>query len=143
MFTNKRKPPVMAIRIPPVLVTSLLGLSLVSAQQPARTDRIFQRLDKNRDGVITRDEAPGDTAFNGADANGDGRVTREELARRSQRPGVGRATGNLDGPLPEDASQADTDFQLAYVHNGRIAQESLTSLRSAIVHHIGKRTSAI
>lgn len=92
----------------------------------------FQRLDNNGDGVITRDEAPSQTAFNRADANGDGRITREEFYRRSERPGVERETGNLDGPLPSDASKVNTDFQLVYVHNGRIAQAS------AILNAFGK-----
>ena len=94
--------------------------------------QIFQRLDNNGDGVITRDETPSQTAFNRADANGDGRITREEFSRHSQRPSVERATGNLDGPLPRDTSQAKTDFQLVYVHNGRIAQAS------AILNAFGK-----
>ena len=68
--------------------------------------RIFQRLDNNGDGVITRDEAPGDTAFNRADADGDGRITHAEFSRLSSRPGVKRETAGLDGSLPRDATQA-------------------------------------
>ena len=94
--------------------------------------QVFQRLDNNGDGVITQDEAPSQTAFNRADADGDGRITREEFFRRSQRPGVERETDNLDGLLPRDASKVNTDFQLVYVHNGRIAQAS------AILNAFGK-----
>ena len=88
-------------------------------------ERIFQRLDTNGDGVITRDEAPGDTAFNRADADGDGRVTPEEFSNRASRSGGRRETGSLDGPLPKDASRSKTSFQLVYIHTGRIAQASV------------------
>ena len=86
--------------------------------------RTFQRLDKNGDGVITRDEAPGEVAFKSADADGNGRVTREEFAERVRRRGARRQTGSLDGDLPADSSGATTDFRLVYVHKGRIAQAS-------------------
>jgi hypothetical protein len=50
----------------------------------------FQRLDKNGDGKITRDEAPSAESFAAADANEDGAVTPEEfvryLAARRQKP---------------------------------------------------------
>ena len=105
-----------------ILLGSTVGLS--SLAQESRGTAAFQRLDKNGDGVIMRDEAPGDTAFNRADADGDGRVTREEFSNRSQRRGAERATVNLDGPLPRDASEVNPDFQLVYVHQGRIAQAS-------------------
>ena len=40
---------------------------------------VFNRLDKNRDGVLTLDEAPTPQQFKDADADGDGVVTREEF----------------------------------------------------------------
>ena len=115
----------MTTRTTCILISGLVALSLAHAQQGSRPGPIFQRLDKNRDGVITRDEAPGDTAFNRADANGDGRVTRGEFASRSSRSSETRQIGSLDGPIPEDAAQANAEFQLVYVHNGRIAQASV------------------
>ena len=44
----------------------------------AISSRAFQRFDKNGDGVITPDEAP--RLFERPDANGDGQITAEELA---------------------------------------------------------------
>jgi len=40
---------------------------------------VFSGLDKNQDGIITRDESPSAQQFQTADANGDGSVTREEF----------------------------------------------------------------
>lgn len=40
---------------------------------------VFSGLDKNRDGVITREESPSPEQFQIADSNGDGSVTREEF----------------------------------------------------------------
>jgi thiol-disulfide isomerase/thioredoxin len=41
---------------------------------------IFNGLDKNKDGRITRNESPTEAQFNAADANADGQVDREEFA---------------------------------------------------------------
>jgi hypothetical protein len=40
---------------------------------------VFSGLDKNQDGLITREESPSAQQFQTADANGDGSVTREEF----------------------------------------------------------------
>lgn len=40
---------------------------------------VFNRLDKNRDGLLTLDEAPTPQQFKDADADGDGVITREEF----------------------------------------------------------------
>ena len=116
---------IIAIALAAYLLPSAV-LPLVAVGQGRRVPqaRVFQRLDKDGDGLITRDEAPGDTAFNRADVNGDGRVTREEFSSRSPRPGAKRETGSLDGPMPRGASESKTAFQLVYVHDGRIAQAS-------------------
>ena len=95
------------------------------AREDSRTDRLFRRLDKNGDGVITRGEAPGETSFRRADVDGDGRVTRAELSGRSRGSLPRRPPGRVDGELPEQSSQPGTDFELVYVHNGRIAQASV------------------
>ncbi|HEY0550033.1 MAG TPA: redoxin, partial [Verrucomicrobiae bacterium] len=46
---------------------------------------MFNVLDKNRDGKITRDEAPSAASFRQADVDADGVVTREELKNYLQR----------------------------------------------------------
>ena len=49
----------------------------------------FHRLDRNRDGVLTREEARGDVyfepIFNDIDINRDGVITREEMRRYIER----------------------------------------------------------
>ncbi|MFZ5830835.1 MAG: CRTAC1 family protein [Planctomycetota bacterium] len=52
-----------------------------SAQQTTPGTAAFQRLDKNDDGRITRDEAPSADSFAAADADKDGAVTPDELRR--------------------------------------------------------------
>jgi Ca2+-binding EF-hand superfamily protein len=59
----------------------------------ARLMALFQTLDRDADGVLTREETRGDLdlgpQFAGMDINSDGRVTREELLRYlEQRFGV-------------------------------------------------------
>jgi Ca2+-binding EF-hand superfamily protein len=48
---------------------------------------LFTVLDKNRDGKITREEAPTPESFKQADIDGDGAVTREELKAFVQKSG--------------------------------------------------------
>ena len=61
-----------------IIVVSPLAV-LTNAQQASRTDSLFQRLDKNRDGKLTPDEVTSRGAFRAGDANRDGAVTREEF----------------------------------------------------------------
>jgi len=59
----------------------ILCASAVPSQAQTQGDAAFQRLDKNQDGQITRDEAPGPDGFTAADADQSGAVTPEEFRR--------------------------------------------------------------
>ncbi len=61
-----------------------------------RGTRRFGELDRNRDGVITRDEWGSDRrAFDRLDANRDGRLSRDEVARGDTRGGTFSNTGTI------------------------------------------------
>lgn len=61
------------------------------AGEPADRSKMFmQKLDKNGDGVITRDEAPEKLPFDMVDADQDGKITAEELAKLGSRLGGGK-----------------------------------------------------
>ena len=70
-----------------LLLTWAFGVSALAQTTPDFAT--FQRLDKNGDGKITRDEAPNAESFAAADASNDGYVTPDEFRRylaRRQRP---------------------------------------------------------
>lgn len=75
----------------------------------ARSDRRFNRMDANGDGVITADEMDGDGDGGGrggrmlerADANNDGRITRAEMQAASQAM-FRMMDANGDGTVSED-----------------------------------------
>lgn len=72
------------MRTTTLLNLETLLLCVVSTTANAQTTpgtAAFQRLDKNGDGKITRDEAPNAEGFAAADANRDGAVTPEEFVR--------------------------------------------------------------
>jgi Ca2+-binding EF-hand superfamily protein len=58
-----------------------------------RVKKIFDRLDTNRDGKITKDEAKGliKEHFNQIDRNGDGVITYEELLQAAQEKQASKA----------------------------------------------------
>lgn len=64
-------------------VIAIVGIGLllaVPAMGQRKRDGKFQRLDKNHDGVISRDEFPGkDKAFARLDRNNDGVISLDEL----------------------------------------------------------------
>lgn len=67
------------------LATLLLGvlvLAPTAAAQPTRLadlDAVFDRLDRNDDGVVTREELPRQNMFDRLDIDGDGTITRAEV----------------------------------------------------------------
>ena len=66
-----------------------------STAQESRTSSMnFERLDKNSDGYVSRDEARGnknlESSFKGLDKNNDGKLSRSELGGSSS---VGSGTG--------------------------------------------------
>ena len=83
-----------------VAVILLLSALAVAASADDRTDynervaerlvTLFQSLDRNADGVVTREESRGDLnlgpRFADMDINSDGKVTREELQRYNEHP---------------------------------------------------------
>ena len=113
------------------LATALSGAAAMSASAdpsgegmarhggPAYMGRLFNRLDANHDGVVTREEAAGAPMprFDGMDANGDGKVTAEEIdaaiTKRLQKRVIrmryrllGRLDANGDGIVGRDEFQA-------------------------------------
>lgn len=64
-----------------IALLCVLGASVVQTHAQSPSEAAFQRLDKNKDGIITRNESPGPDGFAAADADKDGRVTPEEFRR--------------------------------------------------------------
>jgi len=97
----------------PVLMCGslLLSATFVSAQQ---TSPAFQKLDKNKDGEITRDEFSG-ALFNRLDTNQDGKISAAEDQAFRQQRGLGGnrqpAAMNTSGriQLERDIAYAGTD----------------------------------
>lgn len=63
-------------------------------------EKMFQALDKNKDGFITREEAKGtphDKVFASLDKNSDGKLTRQEHAAAPEHAGEKAAAGGASG----------------------------------------------
>ncbi|MBN4049929.1 EF-hand domain-containing protein [bacterium AH-315-M10] len=80
-----------------------------SKQQAKLAKRIFQRMDRNGDGSISKDEAPDRMPFDQVDSDGDGKVSEAEftkawLAHAKQRGGQGR-----NGSRGQDGEKKDMD----------------------------------
>lgn len=90
-------------------------------------DQVFQHLDKNQDGKLTKEELPERMAerMQQADKDGDGAITKAELeAARQQWQGQGKAQGQGQGPggMPS----VDQMFQRLDKNNdGQLTKEEL------------------
>lgn len=111
---------------PLIFIALSLPLSSTLAQQappaPAeRAARMFENLDTNKDGKLSREEMPERLRenFSRVDTNSDGSISKEEhvavVSRGQQKPGEARKGGVQPRPVPpeiealRDLSYADTD----------------------------------
>lgn len=119
------------------LIVALAGTALctqLAAAQPARgpggqrggqqdgirtpdAEQIMQRLDRNGDGVVTKDELPDERMWDRlseADTDGDGQITTDELAegmqrmREQARDRMQDRTGEREAPDPEQQARVWT-----------------------------------
>ena len=54
---------------------------------------IFDMMDKNKDGSVTKDEHPRPESFDPSDKDGDGKITLEEMQQAFQQRGQGQGKG--------------------------------------------------
>ncbi len=90
----------MRLRLPILFATTLAGFYVFAADAPQRSpglENIFQWLDKDGDGKITREEAGNPEWFSRLDRNGDGVITPDELRTVAGRLGGARAGGIVGG----------------------------------------------
>jgi len=113
-----------------ILVAGMFQTSISSAQpRPAERprpsiDAIFNRLDKNHDGKLSRDELPEPIRrnFDRVDADGDGAITREEDAafrRRRRQAGAPIRPATPPRPRLSDAVRFEPDIPYADTDNPR------------------------
>lgn len=76
---------------------------LTAEEAKAGSARMLERADRNGDGVVTPDEAP--RMFERVDADGDGKVTADELGAISASR-VMRADANGDGAVTREEADA-------------------------------------
>ncbi|MEE8451685.1 MAG: alpha/beta hydrolase fold domain-containing protein [Thermoguttaceae bacterium] len=106
-----------------ILLGLFVSASGAEAQSPPSADSsadAFQRLDKNGDGKITRDELPEAIRrnFDRADADGNGFISREEDAKFRNRTG-NRRPQTSSRPQVHDAIRAERDLPYADTDNPR------------------------
>ena len=84
-----------------------LALSVLTTASAALAQIVlpaFQRVDKNGDGILTRDEAPNAESFAAADADKDGAVTPEEFCHYlANRPKTSTPAATRPAPVRADA----------------------------------------
>ena len=54
---------------------------------------MFESMDKNKDGGVTKEEHPRPEYFDRSDKNGDGKITLEEMQEAFQQRGQGKGKG--------------------------------------------------
>lgn len=112
---------------------TLLGASAFAQDAPPAPPGggMFDRLDTNHDGVITKDEFQADVAarFARLDTNHDGKVSAEE--RAAARPGGGGRGMAGDMTLADMQAQAERRFdRLDANHDGKIDQAEFAAMRA-------------
>jgi hypothetical protein len=76
------------------------GGSASAGASNSGAEKMFQALDKNKDGFVSREEAKGtphDKDFAALDKNGDGKLSREEHAAAPEHANEKAATGSTSG----------------------------------------------
>src|SRR5437016_14631990 len=95
-----------------VLLVSAVGVTNAQAQMR------FQGMDRNHDGVITRDEWRGsDQAFENQDWNGDGMLAGDEVRTGARRPFEANRDWNQDGVINQQDALIAQRFR-SYDRNG-------------------------
>lgn len=79
---------------------------VTAEEAKAGSAKMFERADRNGDGVITADEAP--RLFERIDADGDGKITADELAANAASR-IMRADANGDGVVTKEEADAARD----------------------------------
>jgi acetyl esterase/lipase len=92
------------------------SVTIIAAQEPAKFDDRLKRFDKNNDGKLSKDEVPEalKALFERLDANKDGFVTPEEAARRNNTPTASDKQPELKMP-PVAATTVHRDVRYAKV----------------------------
>jgi len=109
-----------------IVALGIVPAFVVRAEPPRQqraTAEFFQRLDKNRDGKLVRDELPEPIRknFDRVDTNGDGAITpKEDEAFRNRRRMVGeRRSGRPGQPRASDRIRTELDVPYADTDNPR------------------------
>ncbi|MHA7832863.1 MAG: EF-hand domain-containing protein [Algiphilus sp.] len=145
MSRIRRLPPALR-RTPMLAAAALLGLSGAAMAQPGA---MFDKVDRNGDGAISREEAAAarTKAFERLDSNGDGVINREEIDARRERAQhrgdkmFSKADANGDGQISREEfmahggmmQRADSDG------DGRVTREEAEAMRARIQSHRGQQ----
>lgn len=93
------------------------GASASQGASSSGAEKMFQALDKNKDGFISREEAKGtphDNDFATLDKNRDGKLTREEHAAAPEHAGEKAGAGGTGAASTESKSQSNTEGKAKY-----------------------------
>lgn len=106
------KPMIFALLLPFAWAAAGLAEDPPAAGAP-RLQQRFSEADKNQDGVITADESDRPRLFQRLDANGDGRLTRQEVAAALEARRSG-GTGENPSPVPKGAAAFESHLNIPY-----------------------------